>query len=205
MDPPVRLPRLCDHGTDGWRVEAFDMASHSGTHLDAPLHRFPDGASIDRLPLERFTGRPLIADLTSIVHADQAIGATLLEQALAEEKLDDTAVVLLNTGWGHRRSATDEWLYHSPYLSAEGAAWLVERNVRGVGIDHFSIGGIQPETNARTHEVLLSAKVWVVEDLCFRDGWRDAVNGAFFQALPLYLPGFSGSPCRAVLMQVDGQ
>ncbi len=200
--PPVRLTRTADHPTDRWRMEEFHMASHSGTHLDAPLHKITGGKSIDMFPLETFTGRPLVADLSPFARADMAIGPEIIERVLATATVNDESVVLLNTGWGHRRAATAEWWQHSPWLSAEGAAWLVERGVRGVGIDHFSIGGTKQDANARTHEVLLEAGMWIVEELCFRDGWQEAVEGALFQALPLLLPGFSGSPCRAVLIQL---
>ena len=57
------------------------------------------------------------------------------------------------------------------------------------------------EENTRTHEILLGAEVWVIEELRFPDGWREFAANAVFQALPLHLPGFSGSPCRAVLIQ----
>ena len=52
-----------------------------------------------------------------------------------------------------------------------------------------------------THEILLGNGVWVIEELCFRQGWREFAEGATFLALPLLVPGFSGSPCRAVLMK----
>jgi len=78
---------------------------------------------------------------------------------------------------------------------------VADHKVKGVGIDHFSIGGTRDPENTRTHEVLLEANIWVVEELCFRDGWKKAIANAQFQALPLLLPGFSGSPCRAILIQ----
>lgn len=177
------------------------MASHSGTHLDAPLHKIAGGKSIDQFPLESFRGRAVVVDLTDEAHEDLAIGPGLLERSLNGASDLDNAIVLLNTGWGLRREATECWLWHAPFLQADGAAWLVQHKVRGVGIDHFSIGGMQEDQNLRTHEVLLGAGVWIVEELCFREGWRAAQEGAVFQALPLSLPGFSGSPCRAVLIQ----
>lgn len=197
--PPIRLPRTADHPADGWRMEEFHMASHSGTHLDAPLHKLAGGASIDRFSLEAFAGSAVMADLSGEAVPDLAIGENELGAALGDEVLADR-IVLLNTGWGHRRAQDEAWLRHSPFLSPEGAAWLVARKIRGVGIDHFSIGGAAEPGNGRTHEILLGAGVWVVEELCFREGWREALAGATFQALPLFLPGFSGAPCRAVLI-----
>ena len=142
-----------------------------------------------------------MADLTGQVVPDQAIGAVALEQALGEPGLLENKVVLLNTGWGHKRATTDEWLWHPPFLDPEGAAWLVAQKIKGVGIDHFSIGGMREAENIRTHEILLGKGIWVVEELCFREGWREAAHDGIFQALPLFLPGFSGSPCRAVLVK----
>jgi kynurenine formamidase len=199
VHPPVQLPRIADHPADGWRMEVFHFASHTGTHHDAPLHKLANGASIDAFPLETFTGPAHVADLAGI-GPDHAIDRAALASALP----DDLAgkIVLLNTGWGHRRAKTEEWHYHSPYLSPEGAEWLVARGVKGIGIDHYSIGGSRDPDNTRTHEIVLGAGIWVVEDLCFRDGWREAAEGAIFQALPLLVPGLSGSPCRAVFIQI---
>jgi kynurenine formamidase len=171
------------------------MASHTGTHLDAPLHKIAGGASIDAYPLETFCGEQAILDLTH-VDAGHPIGPADLS-VLGKVS---GHILLLNTGWGHKRAKTDEWIHRSPYLSPAGAEWMVEHGVSAVGIDHFSIGGTGPD-NALTHEILLGNGVWVIEELCFREGWREFAEGAVFQALPLLVPGFSGSPCRAVLMK----
>ncbi len=199
--PPVSLPILADHPLGGWRLEGFHMASHSGTHLDAPLHKLAAGASIDQLPLHAFIGPPHVASLTHL-HADDPITGEDLALTLKDHPSLEGGIVLLNTGWGLKRARTEEWLRHSPFLTPDGARWLVSRKVKGVGIDHYSIGGSRDPENTRTHEILLGAGIWVVEDLCFRNGWRDALQGknTLFQALPLLLPGFSGSPCRAVFI-----
>ena len=196
VHPPVRLPRSADHPADGWRMEEFHMASHTGTHLDAPLHKIAGGASIDQLPLDTFSGEQTIIDLTHLP-ASHAIGPADLDGA---GDVSDR-ILLLNTGWGHKRALTDEWIHRSPYLSPAGAQWMVAQGVRAVGIDHFSIGGTGQD-NTLTHEILLGNGVWVIEELCFRQGWREFAQGASFMALPLLVPGFSGSPCRAVLVKV---
>ena len=200
VHPPVSLPVTADHSTDGWRMEEFHIASHTGTHLDAPLHKIAGGRSIDQYPLESFMGKVVGLDLKNHVKAGTPIDATMLECLCADRELGDR-IVLLETGWGSKRAKTDEWLYQSPYLAPSGAEWLVIRGIRGVGIDHFSIGGMNAEENARTHEVILGAGVWVVEELSFPDGWLAFAEHADFQAFPLNLPGFSGSPCRAILIE----
>jgi len=76
-------------------------------------------------------------------------------------------VLLATSGWGERRAKTDKWLYRSPFVDPSGARWLVERGVRGVGIDHYSIGG-SGALNAETHTILLGSGLWVVELKCPR-------------------------------------
>ncbi|PTX94886.1 Kynurenine formamidase [Spartobacteria bacterium LR76] len=196
--PPVQLARIADHPADGWRMELVHFASHTGTHLDAPLHKLADGVSIDAFPLEAFAGRALVAHFNGL-EADHPIGPEDLAAKLPDQLAG--GIVLLNTGWGARRARSEEWLHHSPFLSPAGAEWLVNRGVKGIGIDHYSIGGSRDPDNTRTHEIVLGAGVWVVEDLCFREGWREASEDAVFQALPLHMPGLSGTPCRAVFVR----
>src|SRR5215212_2325949 len=52
--PPVRVTLGATHEKDGWRLELLHFASHTGSHVDAPLHKLAGGASLDDLPLDRF-------------------------------------------------------------------------------------------------------------------------------------------------------
>src|SRR5437763_9682630 len=128
VHPPVRSELLRDHPAHAWRVEVLTLSNHTGSHVDAPLHKIAGGASLDDIPLERFAGPARIADLRGI-GASAPITVDLLRAKLSGELAGE--IVLLATGWGDKRAKTDEWLYQSPYLDPDGAAWLVERNVRG--------------------------------------------------------------------------
>ena len=49
------------------------IGSHSGTHVDSPLHIKKNGASAIKLPLESFYGKCKVIDLTHVereIHAD---------------------------------------------------------------------------------------------------------------------------------------
>src|SRR5262245_38458615 len=148
VHPPVRSEILRDHPAHGWRVEVLTLSNHTGSHVDAPLHKIAGGASLDDIPLDRFIGPARIVDLRGI-GPDASITGEMLAKKLPE-KIEDE-IVLLATGWGDKRAKSDEWLWHSPVLSPEGATWLVEKKVRGVGIDHYSIGGMRDPINPTTH------------------------------------------------------
>ena len=193
--PPVKSEIIADHPQHGWRVELLTLASHTGSHVDAPYHKLAHGANLDQIPLERFTGSAVIADFRG-AKPDQPLTSGLLKLKLSMPLAD--RIVLLATGWGHKRAKTDEWLHHPPYLSPDGAEWLVEQKIRGVGIDHYSIAGPRDPMNSRTHEILLGANVWIVEELSFPDEVFTLPQPFEFWTLPINLRGHTGAFCRPV-------
>src|SRR4051795_10290504 len=107
VHPPVRSEILRDHPAHGWRVELLTLSNHTGSHVDAPLHKIAGGASLDDIPLEKWCGPAFIADLRGIA-ADAHVTAAMLEAKLPVNLAD--GIVLLATGWGDKRAKTDEWL-----------------------------------------------------------------------------------------------
>ncbi|MEO0966589.1 MAG: cyclase family protein [Planctomycetota bacterium] len=194
--PPVRFERIADHPADGWRMELLTCATHTGSHCDAPLHKMASGPSLDDMPIETWVARAWLVDLRP-ARDHLAIDAEVLQSALAGRELAGHAV-LLCTGFGELREHP-RWKASPAYLTPDGAAWLVESGVRGVGIDHYSIGGNDDAINVPTHETLLGSGVWVVEDLSFPDEAHAVRQPVRFWALPIRLAGASGAFCRPVL------
>jgi kynurenine formamidase len=195
VHPPIQVETIARHDPDGWQMELLTVASHTGSHLDAPLHKRAGGKAIDGFALESFAGPAVLADLRGLA-ADAAIDGALLARSLPADLKD--RIVLLATGWGERRACSPEWHFHSPFLSPDGADFLQRAGIRGVGIDHYSIGGSVEPGNARTHEVLLSADIWILEDLRFPTEIFAVPQPFQLFALPVNLPGFSGAFCRPV-------
>lgn len=190
---PVKVQTTPHSGDplDSWQIEHLDFASHTGSHLDAPLHKIAGGRSLSEMPLDSFAGRAFALDLRPLA-PDAPLNAAMLDRLPAQAR---GHVVLLCTGWGERRAQSEEWLYHSPRLTPDGAQFLVERGVRGVGIDHYSVGGASEPNNAQTHEILLGAGVWILEELLFPDELWSWPQPLRFMALPINLRGASGAPC----------
>lgn len=195
VHPQISAKVVATHAKDNWHMEMITLATHTGSHLDAPLHKIDGGKSIDQIPLDSFSGEAVLADLRDS-EADRPIRAELLASHLQGDLSD--RIILLATGWGERRAATEEWHYHSPFLAPDGAQWLVDRKVRAVGIDHYSIGGSRDPDNTRTHEILLGSGLWIVEDLRFPEEIFTLGPRFPFMALPINFPGHSGALCRPV-------
>jgi arylformamidase len=196
-DPPVESRLISDVKKDGWCVEELTLTAHTGSHIDAPAHKVPKGATIDELPLDSFVGKAVVADLR-----DSRPGMPFTSTWLARKLrigLEGT-IVLLVTGWGAKRARTEDWLQNAPYVSRDGADWLVEQDLRGVAIDTYSIGGNREPQNSRTHETLLEAGVWILEDINFPDELWAAPQPFEFWCLPINLKGHSGAFCRPVVV-----
>jgi kynurenine formamidase len=196
--PPVRSEVTSDHSRANWCWETLTLASHTGSHLDAPLHKIAGGASIDELPLERFTGSAYIADLRPL-EPKSWITAEMLAAALPDP-LPPDSIVLMATGWGDIRERSEVWLYGSPKLHPEAARWLVQHKARGLGVDHWGIGGWDKENDAAVHTTLLGAGIWIVEELKFLPQVYSMKAPLQFMALPINLKGHSGAWCRPVLI-----
>src|SRR5438128_6964880 len=79
--PPVKSEVIKDHPDSGWRVELLTLASHTGSHVDAPLHKIAGGARLDDIPLEAWCGPAYVADFRGVA-ADAHITADMLKAKL---------------------------------------------------------------------------------------------------------------------------
>ncbi len=195
----VRSQVTSSHEKANWCWETLTLASHTGSHLDAPLHKIAGGKAIDEIPLERFVGQAWIANLRPM-EPQEWITKERLAAALPSD-LPPDSIVLMATGWGDRRERSDLWLYQSPCLAPEAAEWLVSRQIRGLGVDHWGIGGWNPENDATVHTILLSKEIWIVEELRLPVELLELPMPQRFMALPINLKGHSGAWCRPILIQ----
>ncbi|TYB67378.1 cyclase family protein [Nonomuraea sp. PA05] len=179
-DPEVSVGPALTVARDGVNVLGLHLGSHSGTHVDAPFHIDDSLPTLDDLPLERFHGPATVVDARG---RGPTIGPEFFEEVRAG------VIVLVVTGWPFGRQG-------HPYLTAEAAALLVERGVRTVGIDAFSVDPT-PAAEFPAHEKLLRAHAVIAENLYGLDrliGAREIEVSMF----PLRITGGDGSPVRAV-------
>ena len=64
---------------DSYGFSVLGLSSHTGTHVDAPSHFVPGGASIDQVPLEVLWGPATLVDLSD---QGRAIGPAALTRSV---------------------------------------------------------------------------------------------------------------------------
>jgi len=172
----------------------LDCDVHSGTHVDAPLHFLSNGGPVEAISLDVLIGPALVAYLP---HISRVTAADL-------EALDLTADVrrlLIRTSNSDLWTAkVREFQRDFVALTTDAAAWVVERDIRLLGVDYLSVQrfGDGPEV----HQILLGAAVAVVEGLSLAGA---EPGGYELTCLPLRLVGAEGAPARAVLRKQNSK
>lgn len=178
-------PVICDflsredsrrHYAEGteFHIGRIDMVANTGTYLDAPFHRFADGADLAGLDLAS------LADLdTVVVRVPQGVRA--IDAAAFDGLGVGGRAVLVCTAWD-RHWRTPRYFKGHPHLT-EGAARLLAREGAAlVGIDSLNIDDTG-DLRRPVHTTLLGAGIPIVEHLCGLGAVPDA-GGRFFAVPP---------------------
>jgi len=187
----AELSRETFVGKEGYTSERINVNSHTATHLDAPAHNYADMDTIDVMPIEQFIGEAVIIDKRGVGEDYEVTVEDLLPY---ENLIKKDSIVLINTGWTTHRGYGADYMKAWPYLSGEGAAWLREKGVKGVGIDGMSIGAYSNGKPA--HSELLPYNIFILEECAFPDEIMEYQNFKFV-CVPLKLRAAGGSPTRA--------
>ena len=196
-DPAVSVTDHATHAADGYHVESLSCGSHTGTHIDAPLHTEPDGDPLSVFSLDRFVFDAVRVDCRDC-DAREAITSDRLP---AGDALADADMVVCWTGWDDHWN-TDRYLDH-PYVAPETAARFADHGL-AVGVDTLSPdptpserAGDDEPTDFAAHHALLGDDCLIVENLRNLGGVDDRFE---LRAYPLALGG-DGAPVRAVGVQ----
>lgn len=178
-----------DHYAPGteFAIDQLTMLGNTGTYLDAPYHRYPDGADLSSIPLARTVGLPaVVVRVTGAGQYGIGVGALAALDVRG-------AAVLLHTG-DDARFGSPAYADGRHFLTRAGAEWLAAHGAALVGIDALNID--DTEDGARpAHTLLLAAGIPVVEHLTGLG--QLPPSGAWFTAVPLRVEGLGTIPVRA--------
>jgi arylformamidase len=169
-------------------IGRISLVANTGTYVDAPFHRFADGADLSGLALERLANVPAV--LVDVRGSGQR-GVTA--EALAPYDVEGYAV-LLQTG-DSERFGTPDYVVDAHFLTRDGAEWLVRHDAAAVGIDASNIDDMGDGTRP-AHTVLLEAGIPIVEHLTGLDQLSPS-DSIRFTAAPPMVEGMGTFPVRA--------
>ncbi len=181
--PPVFRQEKHGH----YLISDLHLSTHTGTHIDAPVHYLETGDTIDTIPLSHVMGTCRVLD---VISAGTSITADHLRG-----RLDGIGRLLLKTSF----SGTDRFDENYPSLTADAARLITGCDMKCVGIDSPSIESYR--CDGTVHRELLSHGCIIIELLDL----SNVEEGDYpMVALPLRLTGLDGSPARVVLIDNKG-
>jgi len=182
-DPP---PGFSQRDAGLYLISDLRMNTHSGTHVDAPIHYLKTGGTVDQIPLTNLIGPCRVVDVTT---AGSEIGTKDLDGRIGSAER-----ILLKTAFSRERRFREDF----PHLTLEAAKLLTRHGIRCLGIDSFSIEAFI--CDGSVHRELLGHGCVIIELLDL----SKADEGEYsLAALPLRLEGLDGAPARVVLIQED--
>ena len=190
-DPvPPKIYRMTDRNL-GAKVmmSMLEIISHTGTHIDSPLHFIPDGSTISDMPLDATIGH---CRVIAIKDKESIKAAEIKKYNI--KKGERVLFKTRNSPMGYEAEKFNE---DYCYIDESAADYLVEVGVKLVGIDFITIGTIKRMENiGYVHTTLLKAGIYVLEDCAL-----DKVPPGEYELLCLPLLMYKGDagPSRAIL------
>jgi len=193
----VQFEQLHTVAQHGWNTRTLHLYSHSGTHMDAPLHFAAGDGTIDQIPLEHCLVPAWVCDLPLI---EPKALITVQHLGAIAGKLRSGEGLLLKTGWSRFVDQPQYYRDNFPRISRELAEWCVQHGVRMLGIEPPSVADVNSlEEVTLIHRILLTPDIIIVEGLTNLAAVRE--ERVLFGALPLKIAGGDGSPCRAFAIE----
>lgn len=173
-----------------------------GTHMDAPAHFIPHGATIADIPLTQLVVPLCMLDVSKEAHADFQITAKhIIDYEKKHGRIPKNCLFVGYTGWSKRWSHPNSFrnqdasgTMHFPTYHKDAADLLLERGIAGIGIDTLS-----PDRAASgypVHHAILGAGKYILENLANMDA-MPAVGG-YVIALPIKIRDGVESAVRAI-------
>ena len=181
---------------DGWNATTLHLYSHSGTHIDAPIHFNVNNETIDKLSVTKLISTAWIVDLTHIKPKELITVAHLKS---LENKLQPGESVLLHTNWS-KIIEKDDYRNGLPRISEALAIWLGEKKINMLGVEPPSVADVNNiEEVTKIHTILMENNIVIIEGLTNLD--KITSEKVTLIALPLKVENGDGAPARVIALQ----
>jgi kynurenine formamidase len=208
--------RICqyDEKGPGWYWNNFSCGEHTGTHFDAPIHwitgkDFPAN-TVETITPSLFIGPACVVDASKEVAAnpDWVLTVEFLEAWEASHgSIPAGAWLLFRTDWSKRIVDPAAFVNmredgaHTPGPSQAAVEWLIQRNVRGFGVETINTDAGQSyawPVGYPCHTLMHGANKLGLQCLTNLD--QLPATGAVIVSAPLKIKDGSGSPLRVLAL-----
>jgi kynurenine formamidase len=192
--PFVEITQLGRFGIENRESRKLVLGTHTGTHVDAPGHFIPGGATIEQIPLEQVCGMALVLDF-SLLPPSHEISAAEMEQAVRGRDVERT---LMRFDWSQHFGSLSYYTEH-PYLSDDAARWLVAKGCQLLAMDTPQAdsprNGYKSGNDSPVHKIFLGSGGVFCENMAN----LNELKKEFVELIiaPLKIQGGDGSPVRA--------
>ncbi|MHB1376077.1 MAG: cyclase family protein [Candidatus Humimicrobiaceae bacterium] len=190
-DPVVSISPKNTISVQGYNVLNICMGTHSGTHIDAPLHLIDNSISADGILLEKFLGKAAFIEVLKNENEEVCL------KDLKSFDTGDADILIVRTGWEVNKYK-DNYFKNFPYFSIDCAEYIISKKIKAIGTDMPSVDG--PEQKAVFHKKILSRGIPIIEGLVNLE--QVVGKKMMFCAFPLKIKDSDGSPVRAVAFEL---
>ena len=177
--PEREVVRSMEAG-DRYNLINVRMCVHNGTHIDAPSHFLRDGKTVEQVPLEKFVGMAYVA-----THAGRLTAA-------------DAKQILREAGAISPEAAKRILIKGDAILSEEAAQVFANAGIDLFGNESQTVG--PEDAPMAVHLILLGREVVLLEGIRL----QEVPEGVYLlNAATLCFAGAEGSPCRAILLDLN--
>lgn len=182
-----------------FRVQKLSMHAGIGTHMDAPSHCIPTGQSVADLPLVNLFAPGVVIKAPPDIHPSFSFKPEHIHDFEKKHgEIPKGACVLFHSGWDIYWIDPSNYRnhLHFPSVHKETAALLLEREIKGLGIDTLSPD--RPKEGYPVHEAVLGAGKFIIENVAHLGSMPE--SGFTVIALPINIELGTEAPIRLVAM-----
>jgi kynurenine formamidase len=178
-DPAFGAEAWATHVDQGYSVHRLEIGTHTGTHVDAPVHFHPGARTMDEIPAWDLVGAAVVIDVRTVTRVD----VTYLGPYAARVHAGGIPLFLApEDGVLITEGAVDVVATWNPRILLYAGQFLDERkryhhNRTWLGADIPLVTDLDPQTAAQVQD----------DDLLV--------------VAPLPLTGMDGSPCRVLAIR----
>ena len=180
-------------------LQNINMPMGLSTHIDAPLHCFFDGLSIDQIPIGDLIRPFYLMDVSPLI-AEETFTLSADEIRLYEKrngKIPKGSHVIVHTGWSRYWNESVRYRNNLvfPSIGEDAALLFFERRIASLGVDTLS-----PDAGLSdfpVHRTLLKNGIFIIENVASLPA--ESIDNALLGIFPLNIQGAAESPCRLLL------